>query len=383
MSERNSESENSNSTGEIQNIAEDDQWLYRLRVVRELWFLREQARVRAVGQEFLQRLERVVREHAALATNLANRHSSTRTSLAGDCNVDREPSSDDELENSLPNSTMDDVVATAEESASNHFQYGSDSDAYQVGQEYAALSSNNNNNTTITHVLEGFPSRYDALSSRMRADSRDNIHGRHVVSNTLESQFREDLERLLLGRLTSPDFLPPQVLNRNEHDMLLFGDEQVWTQDLSNEHASQGGGDTCIERNVDYLKKAVQVLQRDVASLKNIVNASFDIQLDIQRSIRQELAGVLNSCSCMRQDNANLYRGKTKSEKDVLVEGTSFSKGICVICADAAADSLLYRCGHLCTCALCGRQLIATGQPCPMCRAPIQDVIRVYAPELD
>jgi len=86
MSERNSESENSNSTGEIQNIAEDDQWLYRLRVVRELWFLREQARVRAVGQEFLQRLERVVREHAALATNLANRHSSTRTSLAGDCN---------------------------------------------------------------------------------------------------------------------------------------------------------------------------------------------------------------------------------------------------------------------------------------------------------
>jgi len=60
MSERNSESENSNSTGEIQNIAEDDQWLYRLRVVRELWFLREQARVRAVGQEFLQRLERVV-----------------------------------------------------------------------------------------------------------------------------------------------------------------------------------------------------------------------------------------------------------------------------------------------------------------------------------
>ncbi|GJD06374.1 hypothetical protein Gasu2_07960 [Galdieria sulphuraria] len=379
MSERNPEGGYTRNRRETPDISEDDQWLQRLRVVRELWFLREQARVRAVGQEFLQRLERVVREHAAQVTTLVN-NSSSRTNV-GENNVQIEPSSDDELEASVHNYTMEDVVATAdgETGTRSDLNYGLEPHVEIPGvpQEHSVSTS-----APSTLVLEVFPGRFDDLSSRMRADSRDNIQGRHVVSNTLESRFREDLERLLLGRLRSPDFLPPQVLNRNEHDMLLFGDDQDWRHDpeISNEHSSHE--DVSMERNIDYLKKAVQILQRDVASLKNIVNASFDIQLDIQRSIRQELAGVLSGCSST-ESNPKLYSQWKASEKNCLIEGTSFSRGVCVICADAAADSLLYRCGHLCTCAMCGRQLIATGQSCPMCRAPIHDVIRVYAPELE
>ncbi|GJQ12508.1 hypothetical protein GpartN1_g4299.t1 [Galdieria partita] len=373
MSERNSESEYTRNRRERPNVSEDDQWLQRLRVVRELWFLREQARVRAVGQEFLQRLERVVREHAAQVTTLGN-NSSRRTNVVAEDNVHREPSSDDELE-ILHSYNMEDVVATVDGGTGTSNE--SHVEISQVNQEQSVSI-----NSTSTRILEGFPGRYDQLSSRMRADSRDTIQGRHVVSNTLESHFREDLERLLLGRLRSPDFLPPQVLNRNEHDMLLFGDEQGWTHDSEISNETPLHEDVPIERNIDYLKRAVQVLQRDVASLKNIVNASFDIQLDIQRSIRQELAGVLHSCSST-ENNPKLCSQWKTSEKTLLVEGTSFSRGVCVICADAAADSLLYRCGHLCTCAMCGRQLIATGQSCPMCRAPIHDVIRVYAPELE
>lgn len=215
--------------------------------------------------------------------------------------------------------------------------------------------------TGSNNAVDGFYSGYADSPTRMRADSRDTIQGRHVVSNTLESHFREDLERLLLGRLRRPDFLPPQVLNRNEHDMLLFGDEEDgWRNELWNDQ-SLSPEDRTLERNIDYLKRAVQVLQRDVASLKNIVNASFDIQLDIQRSIRQELAGVLHDRSASNID-PKWYSQTKRNDNTFLVEGTSFSRGVCVICADAAADSLLYRCGHLCTCAMCGRQLIATGQ---------------------
>ncbi|EME30483.1 protein binding protein / zinc ion binding protein [Galdieria sulphuraria] len=356
MSERNPEGGYTRNRRETPDISEDDQWLQRLRVVRELWFLREQARVRAVGQEFLQRLERVVREHAAQVTTLVN-NSSSRTNVGTYS-----------LYHFYFHKKIQSFVLGRRKQRCNcgwrdwttrsDLNYGLEPHVEIPGvpQEHSVSTS-----APSTHVLEVFPGRFDDLSSRMRADSRDNIQGRHVVSNTLESRFREDLERLLLGRLRSPDFLPPQVLNRNEHDMLLFGDDQDWRHDpeISNEHSSHE--DVSMERNIDYLKKAVQILQRDVASLKNIVNASFDIQLDIQRSIRQELAGVLSGCSST-ESNPKLYSQWKASEKNCLIEGTSFSRGVCVICADAAADSLLYRCGHLCTCAMCGRQLIATGQ---------------------
>jgi len=50
----------------------------------------------------------------------------------------------------------------------------------------------------------------------------------------------------------------------------------------------------------------------------------------------------------------------------------------CVVCHDADADHLLYPCGHKCVCGDCGGML--RGQhPCPICRARIRDVIRVFA----
>ncbi len=52
----------------------------------------------------------------------------------------------------------------------------------------------------------------------------------------------------------------------------------------------------------------------------------------------------------------------------------------CLICLDASADTVLYRCGHLCLCYACGMQLQTRGACacCPVCRAPIQDIMRVY-----
>ena len=53
--------------------------------------------------------------------------------------------------------------------------------------------------------------------------------------------------------------------------------------------------------------------------------------------------------------------------------------GSCVICSEASIDSVVYRCGHMCVCMACGLELKAQGLKCPICRAPITDVIRAYA----
>ena len=54
------------------------------------------------------------------------------------------------------------------------------------------------------------------------------------------------------------------------------------------------------------------------------------------------------------------------------------NSGNCAICSEANIDSVMYRCGHMCVCMPCGLELKSQGLKCPICRAPIADVIRAY-----
>ena len=66
----------------------------------------------------------------------------------------------------------------------------------------------------------------------------------------------------------------------------------------------------------------------------------------------------------------------------IQIEPTVSSRPInnsnCLICLDKAVDTVLYRCGHMCVCITCGMNLQQRGSHCPVCRAPIQDIIRAY-----
>ncbi|XP_015437940.1 PREDICTED: protein neuralized [Dufourea novaeangliae] len=52
----------------------------------------------------------------------------------------------------------------------------------------------------------------------------------------------------------------------------------------------------------------------------------------------------------------------------------------CSICYERSIDSVLYMCGHMCMCYACAIQQWCGkgGGHCPLCRAPIRDVIRIY-----
>lgn len=52
----------------------------------------------------------------------------------------------------------------------------------------------------------------------------------------------------------------------------------------------------------------------------------------------------------------------------------------CSICYERSIDSVLYMCGHMCMCYTCAIQQWRGkgGGHCPLCRAPIRDVIRIY-----
>jgi len=49
--------------------------------------------------------------------------------------------------------------------------------------------------------------------------------------------------------------------------------------------------------------------------------------------------------------------------------------GRCVVCGGSRADAAFYRCGHLCACLECASSLRRRAMPCPICQAPISDVV--------
>jgi protein neuralized len=51
----------------------------------------------------------------------------------------------------------------------------------------------------------------------------------------------------------------------------------------------------------------------------------------------------------------------------------------CVVCWDAKAEAVCIPCGHLAGCMDCLAEIKAKDWGCPVCRAPIQQVIKVYS----
>lgn len=216
-----------------------------------------------------------------------------------------------------------------------------------------------------------------------RSHSFGQLTNQRNVTSMLDSQFRHHLENLL-NRRSPDDGLP----GRNLYHMDGYTREESRSpsDDLSRTPAYRE------EHRPDnaQLEAIVGALRDEVTTLKNVVNASFDLQLDIQRSIRQEVAAAMSSPArlswkhevqetsmCTADTAASPQAGSADCAVTQARVGT-VQAGLCTVCLEGKVDSLLYGCGHMCTCASCGRQLLASGLSCPICRAPVRDVVRAY-----
>ncbi|XP_020522115.1 uncharacterized protein LOC18432970 isoform X2 [Amborella trichopoda] len=231
---------------------------------------------------------------------------------------------------------------------------------------------------------------------------------RRSVSNILESEFRESLDQLIQSYVQRqgrapidwdlqrglPSEAPSQEQNQEEREMnnqnvdppnnvvrptLVVPPPPVppppplWHQELQQatwpRHSMHRAE---IEWEIiNDLRADMARLQQGMSHMQRMLEACMDMQLELQRSVRQEVSAALNRSG----EGQGMREGSSEDGS----KWGNVRKGTCCVCCDSHIDSLLYRCGHMCTCSKCANELVRAGGKCPLCRAPIVEVIRAYS----
>ncbi|KAJ1399975.1 Zinc finger, RING-type [Sesbania bispinosa] len=114
-----------------------------------------------------------------------------------------------------------------------------------------------------------------------------------------------------------------------------------------------------IEMEFIYdMRGQMDQLFHEMSELRKSLKICMDMQMQSQQFKNQEVHTV--------KEERKKFHNKTPK------------KGNCWICHEKKVNSVLYRCGHMCACLKCANELQWNSGKCPICRAPIIDVVRVY-----
>ncbi|KAL3355594.1 hypothetical protein AABB24_016660 [Solanum stoloniferum] len=140
---------------------------------------------------------------------------------------------------------------------------------------------------------------------------------------------------------------------------------QSQSSNIYSQLCSSSTGHPSTEMELIYeMRGHMEQLHQEIFEIRRSMKSCMNMQMKLQHSIKQDVAAAISQLGQNSRGNSD-KKGS--------------NKGKCCICNEEPVDSLLYRCGHMCTCFLCAHELISGIGKCPICQAPIMDVVRAYA----
>ncbi|KAJ6388347.1 hypothetical protein OIU77_026847 [Salix suchowensis] len=269
--------------------------------------------------------------------------------------------------------------------------------------------------------------RYEEkLSASSDNDEIRQLLERRTVSSFLTSDLRDSIDQLVMSRVQRQVSQEDEELDEDSQErmgqlMLSYFQRHSHSADSQEEEQKQGTGigwrkwrrrngrrrkhvrrrkswnfsdehevaDGCqqVQTKSLHLTPPSQVSNKDRRYSSSISHSSIEMELlyDLKGhmvQLQREMSGLrksIQSCMEMQMNSQNYLKvqevhpvqgnGKNSSDRRL-------NKRSCCICYETHVDSFLYRCGHMCTCLKCARELLRSGGKCPICRAPILDVVR-------
>ncbi|CAH2059335.1 unnamed protein product [Thlaspi arvense] len=209
-------------------------------------------------------------------------------------------------------------------------------------------------------------SRYlEVMNTRSDKDDIWRLLERKTVSDFLQSGLREKIDKLIMSRVQTHPVQRIEEAGKEEQKCDIGEEEDEVRDDLSQTSSqifvpspigSWSSQDTGVASTpisnlhttemeiISDLRSQILQLQLDMSELRDSVKTCLDVNASLQKSVHRENPLKRNCC----------------------------------VCNETQVETLLYRCGHMCTCLRCANELQCNGGKCPICHAKILDVVRVF-----
>ena len=186
-----------------------------------------------------------------------------------------------------------------------------------------------------------------------------NLVNQQLVSSILRSDFRSTLEDRILDRLSRSG-------TDGQRTRQLVQEATRLTPRVTPRSEITGASRAQFAN-----AREVRELKDELSEMKNLLKLSLEMQMDMQRAFKQEISALISN-TFVDSASARLVNTSRVCQE-----------GHCVICTEKEVDSVFYQCGHMCTCYMCSVNLKQKNHNCPVCRAPINDILRVFKANLD
>jgi rubrerythrin len=149
--------------------------------------------------------------------------------------------------------------------------------------------------------------------------------------------------------------------------------------------AAAGGGAPAARRgdagDADLLADLLRTLQMDLegevakrrsldgalARLSGAPEALAELSADGLAALEEELEASLRLVRAAKERRMRAALGEEQN------------RALCAVCLASQKEALFLPCKHLCACAHCAATIMKSTKTCPICRAPVANVLNVYA----